>query len=93
MSKQEMTPAEMREAANRLRANAMGADCLWQSAWFLRLAAAEEAQLSALDDYRRAYERAEEAGKDPEKAASAWEGAWQRAVNHRDRIEAENFIP
>ena len=88
-----MTPAEMREAARRLRANAMGADCLWQSAWLSRLATAEEAQLDALSKYRAAYERAEDAGKDPEKASSVERGAWERAANHRDRIGQENFIP
>lgn len=93
MSSSTLNAAQLRADAKRVRTNAFGADCLWQAAWLERLAGAVEAADDACASWRAAWEAAEEQGRDPERATTALQGAWQRAVNHRDKVEGETWIP
>lgn len=93
MSRPTLNAAELRADARRVRANAFGADCLMQAAWLDRLAGAVEAADAACAAWAAAWEAAEAAGRDPEKATTSLRGAWERAVNHRDRVEGEAWIP
>lgn len=93
MSRPTLNAAELRADARRVRASAFGADCLWQAAWLERLAGAVEAADAACAEWAKAWEAAEDRGRDPERETTALRGAWERAVNHRDKIEQESFIP
>lgn len=93
MSNPDLNAAQLRADAKRVRANAFSADCLWQAGWLDRLAAATEAVDAACADWRAAWEAAEAKGRDPEKATTAFQGAWERAVNYQGKVEQEAWIP
>jgi hypothetical protein len=93
MSTPTLNAAQLRADARRVRANAFGADCLWQAAWLERLAGAVEAADAACAAWAKAWETAEEQGRDPERATTVLRGSWERAVNHRDKVERETWIP
>lgn len=84
---------ELRDSAKHLRLSATSADCLLQSAWLERLAKATEQADLLLEELRKAYERAEAKGKNPDKETTAELGAWHRAVNHRDKLEQAGYMP